>query len=674
MQNAGRPQVAIVLASGSAWGLAHIGAIRVIEELGIPVDMVVGTSIGSIVGGMYASGYSVDEIQHVFETTNWQSLFWEEKRPENESYTIIEQKAKYALSVNFDRYGLSFGKGFLPGDNILRMLDTYFLRCPSPVHFDELPRRFRAVATDSLTGERVVLSQGHLSDSIRASMSIPGVFSPWYIDGRYLVDGVMSDKLPINVAKEAGADIIIAIDLVDSEGYRFENNDITGGSDLILTRQVQNQEKVLAQIHNADIYIPIDIKGFTITDFDKVVELSEVGRLTALKYEKELQKILVRTGEENPANIEAEDTRQVFSLFLTEDTTLEIVGAVNNDREHIENKFYSLVGTVSDVEAINSLYNTISRTRRYQTVRMRRHADPDKNTLVIILERKNTERNTLRVNFLYYLSLSSRGVVGLDVIPAVFLNGLTTKGSQLVIDAKLLDMPGIDISFTQPLGNLFALRAFFSYQQDSIVEFSFDHLGYQYNTNVLSTGADLSLYPVGGVLLRAGWKFDLTNTHDFPDSGFFTAEKNALHTAYAMYHIRRFDTPIFASRGFMFNIDYEVSLKQHTASEFFQTIKGEGQGIIPFGAPFSMSLRWKAGTDLNINNISNRAPFYYLPSITSRWMFPAPLKTDEERGSLALGAVSNSDTVSDGGTPGSDFPTFCCSMQLSPQSHRIRRI
>ena len=209
-----RPQVALVLAGGGALGFAHVGAIEVIEEIGIPVDIVVGTSMGAIVGGLYASGYGPAEMSGIVERIDWSELMLDSTP---RAYLSLREKSarmRYLARLDFQRgHGLLLSPGLVSGDDILRSLDYLLGTYGEDADFDELPRRFRAIAADIETGEEVVLGSGSLPAALRASMSVPGVFSPVSLDGRLLVDGGIVSNLPVDVARDLGADIVIAVDL-----------------------------------------------------------------------------------------------------------------------------------------------------------------------------------------------------------------------------------------------------------------------------------------------------------------------------------------------------------------------------------------------------------------------------------------------------------------------------
>ncbi len=210
-----RPVVGLVLSGGGARGGAHLGVLRALEELRVPVDVIAGTSIGAIIGGFYASGMSVDEIQQVIESIDWDAAFLGDtprelisfRRKRDDDLFLVDQKP----GLNDGQF--EFPLGVVQGQVIDLILTEQTLPVAHIRDFDELPILFRAVATDITTGEAVVLSSGNLAAAIRASMSVPALLAPIDIDGQLLVDGGVAMNLPIEVARQMGADVVIAVDI-----------------------------------------------------------------------------------------------------------------------------------------------------------------------------------------------------------------------------------------------------------------------------------------------------------------------------------------------------------------------------------------------------------------------------------------------------------------------------
>ncbi len=210
-----RPRIGLVLSGGGARGAAHIGVLKVLEDLHIPIDAIAGTSMGAVVGGLYASGFSARDIERIVSTLNWQDAF--KDRPPREELTFRRKQEDQNFLVKFP-LGLRSGKFLLPkgliqGQKLNQTLRKLTLPIARITDFDQLPTPFRAVATDLETGDAVIMSNGDLTSAMRASLSAPGVFSPVERDGRLLVDGGLSENLPIDVVRAMNVDVLIVVDV-----------------------------------------------------------------------------------------------------------------------------------------------------------------------------------------------------------------------------------------------------------------------------------------------------------------------------------------------------------------------------------------------------------------------------------------------------------------------------
>ncbi len=213
---ADRPRIGLVLSGGGARGAAHIGVIRALEEMRIPIDAVAGTSMGAVVGGLYAAGLSAEEIEEVFRSIDWKDLF-QDRAPRKDLVYRRKQDdrsflASGGLGVRADD-GVVLPLGLVQGQKITQVLRNSTMRVADVQDFDRLPTPFRALATDLESGDAVVLRSGDLATVLRASMSAPGVLSPVEIGGRMLVDGGLVDNLPVDLVKEMGVDVVIAVDV-----------------------------------------------------------------------------------------------------------------------------------------------------------------------------------------------------------------------------------------------------------------------------------------------------------------------------------------------------------------------------------------------------------------------------------------------------------------------------
>ncbi len=279
-----RPKIGLALSGGGARGAAHIGVLKVLEENNIPIDYIAGTSMGSIVGGLYATGMSPDEILEAIESIDWDNVFDDLPAREERSFRRKRDDDFYLVKMKpgIDKDGLKLPAGVVQGQKIDLALSRFTRHVKAIESFDDFAIPYRAVASDIATGEAVVLGSGNLAHAIRASMSVPAAFAPIEIDGRQLVDGGIANNLPIDVVRSMGADIVIAVDistpLLTEEELSSVLN-ITVQLTGILTRR--NAEEQIATLTGKDVLLIPDLGDITSADFVRAAEAVPTGRVAA---------------------------------------------------------------------------------------------------------------------------------------------------------------------------------------------------------------------------------------------------------------------------------------------------------------------------------------------------------------------------------------------------------
>lgn len=278
-----RPKIGLVLSGGGALGLAHVGVLRVLEQMRIPIDCIAGTSMGSIVGAAYASGMTPDEMERRLRGIDWERVFRD--APPRSEQSVLRKQLDAAGLWGFE-FGVSRGLPFLPkgaiaGQQLLATLRS-FVQEPPGGDFDQLPIPFRAVATDLETGEMVVFSKGDLARSMRASMSVPGIISPEEIDGRVLLDGGLVRNVPIDVVRAMGADVVIVVNLGSPLLKRDGLGSVLGVSvQMIRILTAQNVRRSLAEITPRDVLIEPDLGSFNAVSFSQAREIIPHGEVAA---------------------------------------------------------------------------------------------------------------------------------------------------------------------------------------------------------------------------------------------------------------------------------------------------------------------------------------------------------------------------------------------------------
>ena len=382
----GRPKIALVLSGGGARGGAHVGVLKVLEEKKIPIDMIVGTSMGSFMGGLYASGKTPKEIEKMLVSTDWKEFIRTDFNREDMPIRIKEveylYKGRLGLGINYN-HNLVLPTGVLKRQPMLMkfMAETEHVR--NIDDFDDFPIPFRAVATNIINGNAVVLKSGSLGEAIYASSAIPGGFQHITLDGVDLVDGGVSDNLPIQLAKDMGADIIIAVDV--SENF---DEDIDVNSYLVVLGQMvnilmrKNANKSILELTDNDILLTPKLKGFGGLDADKYKEIIEKGSdIVKESYETKLKHLSISDEEYEIYKQKHRVSKKSISPIID---AIEIQNPTYINNKAILEKIKIKVGGRLDEELLRANLMHIYNMTIFDSVEYKIKEVDGKNILVII--------------------------------------------------------------------------------------------------------------------------------------------------------------------------------------------------------------------------------------------------------------------------------------------------
>src|SRR5580698_4147995 len=291
-----RPRICLVLSGGGARGMAHIGVLKVLEEMKIPIDCIAGTSMGAVVGGLYASGMTAAQIDATMRSVDWQEAFRDAPPRRDLAFRRKQDDRNFLVRLPL---GLKHGKillpkGFIQGQKLQETLRQLTLPFSNTTDFDLLPTPFRAVATDLLTGNAVLLDRGDLSIAMRASISAPGLFAPVETQGLLLVDGGLAENLPIDVARQMHADILIVSDVsfpLQSRAALDSALSISNQMLAILVRKDADRQR--ATLTPSDILIEPILGTTSSTDFTSAVSTIAAGETAARAMLSQLDSVRV---------------------------------------------------------------------------------------------------------------------------------------------------------------------------------------------------------------------------------------------------------------------------------------------------------------------------------------------------------------------------------------------
>lgn len=316
-----RPTVGLVLSGGGAKGLAHIGAISVLDSLGIPVDCIAGTSMGSIVGGLYAMGYSAQEMAEIVRQADWDVLLNDATQRRDISIEEKDEDGRYIGVLPIVRNAPALPRGVIRGSRISILLSSLSWHVHQINNFDSLPIPFRCIATDLATMTPVVLDSGFLPDALRASMAIPSVFTPMELDGRLLVDGGLVRNIPAIHAREMGADIVICVDVTADPYKKEELTDAYRIMDQAVSFQMAPENE--RQRCHCDILIKPALDAYSTSSFGASDTLISLGYLAGLCHLAELRNLAdsLAAFQEPPRTLPRPQT--LHSIYINE---IRVVG------------------------------------------------------------------------------------------------------------------------------------------------------------------------------------------------------------------------------------------------------------------------------------------------------------------------------------------------------------
>ncbi|HCJ28076.1 MAG TPA: hypothetical protein DHV63_01915 [Pseudomonas sp.] len=443
-----QPTTGLVLSGGAARGLAHIGVLKGLEEQGVRIDAIAGTSMGAVIGGLYAAGYSVEELEKLALSLDWQQVLSDDpprqdvpfRRKQDDRDFLVKRKLSFR-----DDGSLGLPLGVIQGQNLALLLERLLVHTSDTRDFDRLPIPFRAVATDIANDQKVIFRSGHLPQAIRASMSIPAVFAPVEIEGRLLVDGGMVDNIPMDVARDMGVDRLIVVDIgtpLQPREQLLTVVDVLNQSITMMTRR--NSEAQLATLRPEDLLVQPALAGFGSTDFGRTEQLIDAGYRAASAMDGQLNAMRSDSGGNLALSLaRSADPRTPLITEVRIENDSKVGDAVI--RRHIRQE----VGKRLDLQHLQNDMGTLYGLDYFEQVEYRVvHGDPG-NTLVITTREKRSGTDYLRLGI--NLSDDFRGDSAFNIGASYRKNGINELGAGWLTRLQLGDRQELFSEFYQPL-------------------------------------------------------------------------------------------------------------------------------------------------------------------------------------------------------------------------------
>ncbi|KQY81712.1 hypothetical protein ASD35_07920 [Pelomonas sp. Root1444] len=452
LAQAPRPKIGVVLSGGGARGLAHIGVLRVLEEMQVPVDLIVGTSMGAVVGGAYASGRSVDELEALVKSAAWNAILAD--RPARDRLSIRRREDDERLPSRIE-FGFNLQRGaMLPGGaagngQLEATLSSLLPAAMAEEPLRKLPIPFRAVATDLLSGAMLDQADTPLFLALRASMAVPGVFAPLRVNGRPLVDGGLVRNLPVDIARQLGADIIIAVNVGTP---LLEDGEITSAvmvaNQMLQILTEQNVQRSLRELRPRDIIIDPDLPGMGFMDFYRADEAMATGRRAALAAGERLAALA------SPAAQAAIQSRRLAppesalpALPLAE---LTISGTRRLNAEALKAELALPPGTPVARNELNRAVEQLEGTGDFERIETEIDDRDGRRSVEFRLTEADWAASRVRLGLELYSNFADANSYSLVAMHVA--NWLNRWGAELRSVARIGSTRGLNTEFYQPLG------------------------------------------------------------------------------------------------------------------------------------------------------------------------------------------------------------------------------
>lgn len=386
-------KVGLVLSGGGAKGLAHIGALKVLEDAGIRVDYIGGTSMGAIIGGLYATGYKAQQLDSIFEQLDFDRLIQDEIPRRAMTFYEKNESDTYAVTLPFDGFKLDFPSGLSKGQNVYNLFSRLTAHVNDIDHFENLPIPFFCVATNIETGEEVLLDRGYLPQALAASGALPSIFSPVVINDMVLVDGGVTNNYPVEELRKRGVDVVIGVDVQDSLRTKDKLN---SAFDVLI--QINNYRTIKAMPEKkalTDIYINPDISGFTAISFDQGRQIIDAGRKEAATQLDRLKELAARQGSFDRPRPQFVNRDKIY---------IKSVGVSGNEsytRAYVLGKLQLRTPDSISFRRLNDGINNLSATGNFQDINYRFIPEREGGYSIQFDLRENKSRTLLRLGAHY---------------------------------------------------------------------------------------------------------------------------------------------------------------------------------------------------------------------------------------------------------------------------------
>ena len=564
-------KIGLVLSGGTAKGLAHIGILKVLDEEKVPIEYVTGTSMGSIIGGMYSVGYTPEEIEEIAISMDWMSLFSDkiERKDKGAVRNSIEDKNSTVIPIK--NFMPKLPSGVVGGKTASQRLNELFYGALRVEDFRKFPRKFAAVATDLESGEGVMIDKGSIATAIRESLSIPSVFAPIRDGKRLYIDGGVVRNLPVQDVKVLGADYTIGVNVGD--GFTKRDESKMNLIDVITdTTTIAGRQEVERQIRMLDLYMKPDLEKFESYDFSKVKEIIAAGEAVARANIDKIRKL------SNPELYEKlEEKRKEFRRTWKDEyniTGIVIDGNKKYTRTYFDKFFPKRLGTLTrlDMEKIvNNIYQNGDFTTVYYEVK--------DNDLIINVQEKPSDYLTLSGN----INNEDLATVNVGFQGSKLLNNTNVRYS---VKGTVANEYGIKGKATAELGknSKAVIYGEFEYKRDIIENQKYKNGYFSFENRKFKIGTGIGVEVYKNLLFSIGGGYQISDVEKHENNAENVRKPFPYYEAKLNYDTR--DSLKFATRGVYFFSNYTLANSKHAK---FNSLDAGGEINIPIGEKITIT-------------------------------------------------------------------------------------
>ncbi len=603
-------KVGLVLSGGGAKGLAHIGALKVIEEAGVRIDYIGGTSMGAIIGGLYASGYSAKQLDSIFKVVDFDILIQDDLPRSAKTFYEREDAEKYVITLPFDDFKIGLPKGLSKGQNFYNHFSRLTTHVSKVNDFNKLPIPFFCITTNIETGKQIILDKGYLPEAVAASGALPSVFSPFELDGVLVTDGGVTNNYPIEEIKKKGAEIIIGIDVQDSLLSKEQINSLTN-----VLLQISNFRTINSmenKIPATDVYIKPEIKDFSVMSFDQRDQIIANGEKAAFEKYEELRAIKRR---QKPSK------KKIIKIPSTEDIIISdviIKGNQEYPRSYILGKLKIKTPQKTTYTKLNDGINNLSATGNFDRVDYQL-IDTKNGKQLIVKPTESSNKSSLRFAIHYDDLYKTAALVNFTQKSLLFKNDV------LSFDAILGDNSRYNFDYYIDKGYYWSIgvkHRFTSFEK--AIDYDFINQGFDFSNldinkvDIEYTDFTTQLY--AETLLQQTFSVGLGGEHkrlkiitetfgeDENQQPQTVFDNSDYWSVFGYLKLDTYNNKYFPSKGFLFHADLHTYLfSSDFTNEFnnFSILKGEvGYATMLFDH-LSLNTTFEAGSKIGSTNLAS---------------------------------------------------------------------